>query len=116
MAYRVLSPSAFSRSSRGTPRVAAAERSGAPSGPTAPARISGTTGDYTAGAGKLVGVPALTAPPTAADVMALLRGVIDPELGGNIVDLGMATGASVSSDGEVTVAIKLTIGGCPLRS
>ncbi len=52
--------------------------------------------------------------------MDLLRGVIDPELGGDIVSLGMATGADVSpphADGtvDVTVGVKLTIGGCPLR-
>jgi ATP-binding protein involved in chromosome partitioning len=47
--------------------------------------------------------------------MALLRGVIDPELGGNIVELGMATGATVSPEGDVLIDIKLTIGGCPLR-
>src|SRR3954451_5654521 len=55
-------------------------------------------------------------PPTADDVMALLRGVVDPELGGNIVDLGVATGADVTADGDVTVRVKLTIGGCPLRA
>jgi ATP-binding protein involved in chromosome partitioning len=48
--------------------------------------------------------------------MRLLRGVIDPELGGDIVELGMATGATVSPEGDVTVGVKLTIGGCPLRS
>src|ERR1700759_2628507 len=48
--------------------------------------------------------------------MNLLRGVIDPELGSNIVDLGMATGAEVSDTGDVAVSIKLTIAGCPLRS
>jgi len=48
--------------------------------------------------------------------MNLLRGVIDPELGSNIVDLGMATGAAVSADGDVAITIKLTIAGCPLRS
>jgi ATP-binding protein involved in chromosome partitioning len=52
--------------------------------------------------------------------MDLLRGVIDPELGGDIVSLGMATGAEVSPPGadgrvDVSVGIKLTIGGCPLR-
>jgi len=41
---------------------------------------------------------------------------MDPELGSNIVELGMATGATVSPDGFVTIGIKLTIGGCPLRS
>jgi ATP-binding protein involved in chromosome partitioning len=55
------------------------------------------------------------APPSADEVMALLRGVIDPELGGNIVELGMATGATVSPEGDVAIDIKLTIGGCPLR-
>ncbi len=46
--------------------------------------------------------------------MALLEGVVDPELGGNIVELGMAKGASVS-DGVVNVQIALTTLGCPLR-
>jgi ATP-binding protein involved in chromosome partitioning len=48
--------------------------------------------------------------------MAVLRGVIDPELGANIVDLGMAKGATVSPDGEVRVRIGLTTAGCPLRA
>jgi ATP-binding protein involved in chromosome partitioning len=53
--------------------------------------------------------------PSGDDVMALLRGVVDPELGGDIVELGMAGGATVSPEGDVRIAIKLTIGGCPLR-
>jgi ATP-binding protein involved in chromosome partitioning len=53
--------------------------------------------------------------------MALLRGVIDPELGADIVTLGMATTARVGPPGpdgraEVTVGVKLTIAGCPLRA
>jgi ATP-binding protein involved in chromosome partitioning len=60
-------------------------------------------------------VTASFAPPSAEEVLQLLRGVIDPELGGNIVDLGMATGATVTDGGDVTVGVKLTIGGCPLR-
>ena len=40
--------------------------------------------------------PATIAPPTVEELEGLLRGVIDPELGGNIVDLGMATGATVT--------------------
>ena len=54
-------------------------------------------------------------PPTADDVRALLRAVMDPELGDNIVDLGMAGDISVGSDGIVSIAMKLTIRGCPLR-
>jgi ATP-binding protein involved in chromosome partitioning len=48
--------------------------------------------------------------------MGLLRGVVDPELGCDIVELGMATGAKVSAEGDVEVGVKLTIGGCPLRA
>jgi ATP-binding protein involved in chromosome partitioning len=56
------------------------------------------------------------APPTRDDVMAVLGQVIDPELGADIVSLGMVPGATVADDGTVTVSIKLTIGGCPLRA
>jgi ATP-binding protein involved in chromosome partitioning len=48
--------------------------------------------------------------------MGLLRGVIDPELGSDIVELGMAKGAQVSEDGVVVLEIALTTSGCPLRA
>ena len=48
--------------------------------------------------------------------MGLLRGVIDPELGSDIVELGMAKGARIDPDGLVHVAIALTTSGCPLRA
>ena len=53
--------------------------------------------------------------PTEEEVRNLLRAVIDPELGDNIVDLGMA-GEITMSDGIVTIGVKLTIRGCPLRA
>ncbi|WP_419924474.1 Mrp/NBP35 family ATP-binding protein [Candidatus Poriferisocius sp.] len=54
--------------------------------------------------------------PTVDDVMAVLRGVIDPELGSDIVDLGMARGAVVNPGGLVEVTVALTTSGCPLRA
>ena len=55
-----------------------------------------------------------TKAPSIDDIRSLLRAVMDPELGDNIVDLGMA-GDITFTDGLVTVAMKLTIKGCPLR-
>ena len=57
----------------------------------------------------------LVAPPTVAEVTNRLRAVMDPELGDNIVDLGMAAVDSISADGVVAIGMKLTIKGCPLR-
>jgi ATP-binding protein involved in chromosome partitioning len=54
--------------------------------------------------------------PTEEEIMGLLRGVIDPELGSDIVELGMAKGARIDPDGLVHVAIALTTSGCPLRA
>ncbi len=53
--------------------------------------------------------------PTEEEVRNLLRAVIDPELGDNIVDLGMA-GEITMAEGIVTIGVKLTIRGCPLRA
>jgi ATP-binding protein involved in chromosome partitioning len=55
-------------------------------------------------------------PPTRDEVLAVLGSVIDPELGADIVSLGMVPGVDVADDGGVTIGIKLTIGGCPLRA
>jgi ATP-binding protein involved in chromosome partitioning len=54
--------------------------------------------------------------PAETDVLEALRAVIDPELGDNVVDLGMVTGVSISASGAVRVDVALTIAGCPLRT
>ncbi len=48
-------------------------------------------------------------------ILAMLRGVMDPELHDNIVDLGMVRSASLE-DGVAHVTIALTTAGCPLRA
>jgi ATP-binding protein involved in chromosome partitioning len=49
-------------------------------------------------------------------VLGAMRGVIDPELGDDLVDLGMYQGCEIGDDGTVTVMVALTTAGCPLRS
>jgi len=56
------------------------------------------------------------APPTSEVVREVLRGVIDPELGADIVELGMVHRIDVSPSGFVEIVIALTIAGCPLRA
>jgi ATP-binding protein involved in chromosome partitioning len=53
---------------------------------------------------------------TPDDVMSTLRAVVDPELGSDIVDLGMVDGIEISGGGFVDVTVALTISGCPLRA
>lgn len=49
-----------------------------------------------------------------ADIRTALANVIDPELGTDIVDLGMVGDVTIDGD-RVTVSIALTIAACPMR-
>ena len=49
-------------------------------------------------------------------IMNALRGVIDPELGGNVVDLGMIKRFERTDDDVMHVTMALTTAGCPLRA
>jgi ATP-binding protein involved in chromosome partitioning len=53
--------------------------------------------------------------PTDQLVIEALRSVVDPELGSDIVDLGMVRSVEVDRHGSVAVAVGLTMAGCPLR-
>ena len=60
----------------------------------------------------------MSAPPASPSpeaVNAALATVIDPELRRPITELGMVESVETSDDGLVTLAVLLTIAGCPLR-
>ncbi|MCL2455108.1 MAG: metal-sulfur cluster assembly factor [Micrococcales bacterium] len=52
-------------------------------------------------------------PATAADVEEAMRDVIDPELGINVVDLGLVYGVAIDQ-GTAVVDMTLTSAACPL--
>ncbi|HEX2421357.1 MAG TPA: Mrp/NBP35 family ATP-binding protein [Acidimicrobiia bacterium] len=54
--------------------------------------------------------------PSSDDVLAVLRGVVDPELGVNVVDLGMVTSIDLDPQGRVEIGLALTVAQCPMRS
>jgi metal-sulfur cluster biosynthetic enzyme len=57
-----------------------------------------------------------TAAATASieDVTEAMRDVVDPELGINVVDLGLLYGVTVSPDNVATLDLTLTSAACPL--
>ncbi|MGH2494736.1 MAG: metal-sulfur cluster assembly factor [Ktedonobacteraceae bacterium] len=52
---------------------------------------------------------------TRKQVFEALREVYDPELGVNIVDLGLVYGVEVTPEGYVTLTMTLTTPGCPMH-
>ena len=60
-----------------------------------------------------------TPSPTPEAVRGALLGVIDPELGDNVVELGMVHAVDITpgdDGGHVAVTLSLTTAGCPLRA
>ena len=52
--------------------------------------------------------------PSRDDVEEALRDVVDPELGINVVDLGLVYGVFVDDDNVATLDMTLTSAACPL--
>jgi metal-sulfur cluster biosynthetic enzyme len=48
------------------------------------------------------------------DVMEAMRDVVDPELGINVVDLGLVYGVAVDPDNRAIIDMTLTSAACPL--
>src|SRR6059058_3360999 len=53
-------------------------------------------------------------PADVADVEEAMKDVVDPELGINVVDLGLVYGLHVDDDNVATVDMTLTSAACPL--
>jgi metal-sulfur cluster biosynthetic enzyme len=52
--------------------------------------------------------------PSEDEVLEALKSVVDPELGINIVDLGLVYEVAISPDGDVDIQYTLTTMGCPI--
>jgi metal-sulfur cluster biosynthetic enzyme len=52
--------------------------------------------------------------PSLEDLEEALKDVVDPELGINVVDLGLIYGLKLEDDGSLTIDMTLTSAACPL--
>ena len=68
-------------------------------------------GDSAAAEGTAMGETELAADD---DVLEALRDVVDPELGINVVDLGLVYGVTLDTDRVATIDMTLTSAACPL--
>jgi len=60
------------------------------------------------------GAPAAKGKAAVADVEEAMKDVVDPELGINVVDLGLLYGVHVDDDNVATLDMTLTSAACPL--
>jgi metal-sulfur cluster biosynthetic enzyme len=58
--------------------------------------------------------PVLETTPETEDLLEALRDVVDPELGVNVVDLGLVYGVTLDEDRIATIDMTLTSAACPL--
>jgi metal-sulfur cluster biosynthetic enzyme len=55
-----------------------------------------------------------TTKPSEDDVLEAMKDVVDPELGINVVDLGLVYGVTIDDDNQAVVDMTLTSAACPL--
>jgi metal-sulfur cluster biosynthetic enzyme len=55
-----------------------------------------------------------TTTPSTEDVMEAMKDVVDPELGINVVDLGLVYGVTLDADNTAVIDMTLTSAACPL--
>ena len=61
-----------------------------------------------------LGVPSPDERPSLDDIEEALKDVVDPELGINVVDLGLVYGLNLEDDDSLTIDMTLTSAACPL--
>jgi metal-sulfur cluster biosynthetic enzyme len=55
-----------------------------------------------------------TTAPQVDDVIEAMKDVVDPELGINVVDLGLVYGVTIDDDNKAVIDMTLTSAACPL--
>ena len=80
---------------------------------TTQAGTAGPAAAEPAAAGSAQAQPAAVGP-ESEDILEALRDVVDPELGINVVDLGLVYGVTVGQDRVATIDMTLTSAACPL--
>jgi metal-sulfur cluster biosynthetic enzyme len=55
-----------------------------------------------------------TATATQDDIVEAMKDVVDPELGINVVDLGLVYGVTIDDDNKAVIDMTLTSAACPL--
>jgi metal-sulfur cluster biosynthetic enzyme len=75
---------------------------------------AGSAAAGSAAAGDAPAGPPSAAGPDTEDILEALRDVVDPELGINVVDLGLVYGVNLGQDRVATIDMTLTSAACPL--
>jgi metal-sulfur cluster biosynthetic enzyme len=76
--------------------------------------VDGTSMSATTEAASAPAQPPVDAPVGREAVLEALRNVVDPELGINIVDLGLVYEVEIGADGGIDITYSLTTMGCPI--